>query len=77
MHSDFNICVHAGQFQIIQGSPGGSQHWAQHRPVAESTQLIPYDLNSTKIFDKTFHIRINIGGTWHPVTDVSHVALEV
>ena len=46
-------------------------------------QLIPYDLNSTKIFDKTFHIRldnmtrINIGGTWHPVTDLSHVALEV
>ena len=31
------------------------------------------------MFDKTFHIRldnmtqINIGGTWHPLTDVSHV----
>ena len=31
------------------------------------------------MFDKTFHprldnmTRINIGGTWHPVTDVSHV----
>ena len=31
------------------------------------------------MFDKTFHRRldimtqINIGGTWHPVTDVSHV----
>ena len=30
------------------------------------------------MFDKTFHIRldnmtqINIGGTWHPLTDVSH-----
>ena len=51
--------------------------------MAVSVQLIPNDLNSTEMFDKTLHIRldnmtrINIGGTWHPVTDVSHVALEV
>ena len=79
MHSDFDICVNAGQFQIIQGS----RHWAQHRPVAEIAQLIPNVLNITEMFDKTFHIRldnmtqIKIGGTWHPVTDVSHVALDV
>ena len=47
--------------------------------MAETAQLIPNVLNSTEMFDKTFHSRldnmtqINIGGTWHPVTDVSHV----
>ena len=47
--------------------------------MAETAQLIPNVLNSTEMFDKTFHIRldnmtqINIGGTWHPLTDVSHV----
>ena len=47
--------------------------------MAKITQLIPNVLNNTEMFDKTFHIRldnmtqINIGGTWHPLTDVSHV----
>ena len=51
--------------------------------MAVSAQLIPNDLNSTEMFDKMFHPRldnmtqINIGGTWHPVTDVSDVALDV
>ena len=51
--------------------------------MAKITQLIPNVLNNTEMFDKTFHIRldnmtqINIGGTWHPVTDVSDVALDV